>query len=83
MRNVSDLIESAANKVGGIRMLAALLGVSYQAIRKWQKKGCMPRTEWTGETHYCETIERVTNGGISQDALKVRERRKGERRSAA
>jgi hypothetical protein len=44
----------------GLSNLARELSVTHQAVRKWQIAGRMPRTEWTGETKYCETIERLT-----------------------
>lgn len=59
-----------AIEIVGLRPLAAALGVSYQALRKWQRARRMPRTEWTGETQYAETIERITGGRVSQGRLK-------------
>jgi len=47
----SNLITEAVNVVG-LKKLATELGVTYQAIRKWEKAGRLPRTEWTGETNY-------------------------------
>lgn len=44
-------------------------GVSYQSVRKWEKLGRLPRTEWTGETNYSESIERITGGKVSKVAL--------------
>ena len=29
----------------------------------------MPRTEWTGETDYSQTIQRLTAGAVSRDML--------------
>lgn len=53
----------------GLGHLAAGLRVSGQAIRKWEAKGRLPRTEWTGETHYAEEIERLTAGKVTKDRL--------------
>lgn len=53
----SHPIEAAiAALPGGLPALAQLLGVSYVAIRKWQERGRLPRTEWTGETQYAARI---------------------------
>ncbi len=52
-----------------LHTLADELNVSYQAIRKWQAAGRMPRTEWTGETFYCRTIDRLTGGKVTRDML--------------
>jgi DNA-binding transcriptional regulator YdaS (Cro superfamily) len=48
----------------GLSPLARALGVTYQAVRKWERANCLPRTEWTGETCYAQTIERLTEGQI-------------------
>lgn len=53
----------------GLLPLAKALGRTYQAIRKWQRNGRMPRTEWTGETAYSEVIERLTGGRVTKEAL--------------
>lgn len=61
-------IEDAIGIVG-LQPLAEALGVSYQALRKWQRAGRMPRTEWTGETQYASTIERITQGQVTVSRL--------------
>ncbi len=64
----TNLITLAIEKVG-LRPLADACGVSYQAIRKWERAGRLPRTDWTGETHYSQIIEQVTGGAISREEL--------------
>jgi DNA-binding transcriptional regulator YdaS (Cro superfamily) len=64
----SNLITQAIEIVGLAR-LARLLGVTYQAIRKWEARGRLPRTEWTGETNYAGLIEEATEGQITAAAL--------------
>jgi len=66
--NKTNLISKAVNIVG-LQPLAAVCGVSYQAVRKWQKKGSLPRTEWTGETDYGSLIESATDGKVRKEAL--------------
>ena len=53
----------------GLARLARELNVSYQAIRKWEKAGRLPRTEWTGETNYGAVIEKLTEGKVKKSAL--------------
>ena len=53
----------------GLQPLARLCGVSYQAVRKWQRAGRMPRTEWTGETDYAHRIEAATEGAVTRARL--------------
>ena len=50
----------------GLSNVAKACGVSYQAVRKWEKKG-LPRTEWTGETRYAEAISNLSNGQFAKD----------------
>lgn len=65
---VSEALEEAIELLG-LGPLAALLGVSYQAVRKWQRAGRMPRTEWTGETDYAARIETATGRKVTRDRL--------------
>ncbi|HZF19482.1 MAG TPA: YdaS family helix-turn-helix protein [Burkholderiales bacterium] len=58
-----------AIEIVGLSTLAQKLGVTYQAIRKWQRRGRMPRTEWTGETNYAGTIEQLTDGRVTKISL--------------
>lgn len=53
----------------GLQPLAKALGVTYQAVKKWEAKGRMPRTEWTGETNYASVIEHATNGQVTREML--------------
>lgn len=60
---------SKAIEIVGLAALARKLDVTYQAVRKWEAKGRLPRTEWTGETDYAGVIERATEGKVSKAAL--------------
>jgi hypothetical protein len=60
---------SVAIEIVGLKNLAMHLCVTYQAVRKWEKKGRLPRTEWTGETNYAERIEKLTCGKVSKAIL--------------
>lgn len=55
--------------ITGLVGLARALGVSHQAVRKWQKARRMPRTEWTGETRYSEIIEEQTGRRVTKAQL--------------
>lgn len=64
-------VTRAIEKIGLIA-LARELGISYQSVKKWEMRG-MPRTEWTGETHYAEKIEVITQGTVTKsDLLKTK-----------
>jgi hypothetical protein len=66
---MSENLLTQAIALAGLGRLAKELGVSYQAIRKWEKAGRLPRTEWTGETDYASVIERLTEGKVTREAL--------------
>lgn len=72
MVNVSsmtkDIITHAIETVG-LCALAKACNVTPQAIYKWQAKGRLPRTEWTGETDYASCIEIATGGRITRAQL--------------
>lgn len=60
---------SEAISIVGLSRLARECNVTYQALRKWERRGFLPRTEWTGETNYAEVIEEATGGVVSRSAL--------------
>ena len=60
---------SQAIEIVGLAKLAKTLGITYQAIRKWEASGRLPRTEWTGETDYASLIEAATEGKVTKAAL--------------
>lgn len=72
MVNVSsmtkDIISHAIETVG-LCALAKACNVTPQAIYKWQAKGRLPRTDWTGETDYASRIEEATGGRITRTQL--------------
>lgn len=61
-------LSRAIGKVG-LMPLSKALNLTYQALRRWEKQGRLPRTEWTGETDYARQIEQLTAGEVSRDEL--------------
>jgi len=49
-------IAFAFEAVGGIGAAAKICNRSYQALNKWRQAGCLPRTDYTGETKYAELL---------------------------
>jgi hypothetical protein len=66
--SAANPLSGAIAKVGLVA-LARGLNLTHQAIRKWERAGRLPRTEWTGETTYAEQIERLTGGEITKATL--------------
>lgn len=60
---------SQAIAIVGLSELARGLGVTYQAIRKWEAAGRLPRTEWTGETGYADKIVAMSGGAVRKADL--------------
>ena len=63
-----DPIEQAI-KIVGLARLARELKLTHQAVRRWQRAGRMPRTEWTSETNYGRRIEELTAGVVTRERL--------------
>lgn len=53
----------------GVSRIAQALQVSRRAVSKWEKARRMPRTEWTGETSYSQTIQELTANQVTRDQL--------------
>lgn len=60
---------SKAIAICGLKQLETTCLVSYQAIRKWEKAGRLPRTEWTGETNYAEKIAQACENKVTREEL--------------
>lgn len=60
---------SEAISMVGLVALARGLNLTHQALRKWERAGRMPRTEWTGETAYADKIEAMTGGRVTKTRL--------------
>ena len=54
----------------GLTAMAKDLGLTHQAIRKWEAQGRLPRTEWSGDTDYAGRIARLvkSRGGAVKRA---------------
>lgn len=39
------------------------------AVNKWLRAGRLPRTEYTGETHYARALERAVDGQVTAAEL--------------
>lgn len=62
-------IQLAIDAVGGRTSAAALLGISYVAVRKMAEKGVLPRTDYTGETNYAQIFAEHSNGKLTKEWL--------------
>lgn len=63
MSDLSTVIKSV-----GLTRIARACGVAPSAVHKWKSRNCLPRTEWTGETRYAQTIAGL-HGSISPNEL--------------
>ncbi|XAG19538.1 helix-turn-helix domain-containing protein [Vibrio metschnikovii] len=62
------MIKEAITSIG-VTQVANACGVSVRAVYKWCERGVLPRTEYTGETNYAETIEDLSSGDYKKDQL--------------
>ena len=51
-----NAIAFAFEAVGGIGAAAKVCDRSYQALNKWRLAASLPRTDYTGETHYAKLL---------------------------
>lgn len=56
-----NAISIAVEAAGGPIAAASACQVSRQSVDKWLVKGCLPRTEYTGETAYAEKIAELAS----------------------
>lgn len=49
-------LKKSIDDAGGVPAVALACGKSPRAVYKWLTADCLPRTEYTGETHYAERI---------------------------
>lgn len=64
MNYITQIIEQK-----GLSQVAKACGVSYQAVRKWEIAGRLPRTEYTGETKHAEKLASLVEGEITKEQL--------------
>ncbi|AYN10177.1 MULTISPECIES: hypothetical protein [Pseudomonas] len=49
-------LKKAIDDAGGAFAVSIACGKTPRAVYKWLASGCLPRTEYTGETNYAEKI---------------------------
>ncbi len=49
-------LKKAVDDAGGVAAVSLACGKTRRAVYKWLAAGCLPRTEYTGETKYAEKI---------------------------
>jgi len=78
MSDQETSLNMAIRLLGGERQAASICGKTVQAIRKWLARGVLPRTEYTGETHYAELLAAASNGAFTAEWLREHARPKGD-----
>lgn len=66
--NTKYALEEAI-KIIGLSNIQKTLGITYQAVRLWQKNNRMPHTEYSGGTYHSKKIEEVTDGKVTISML--------------
>lgn len=64
--NTTEALDKAVSILGSNAAVGRVCGsLTHEAVRKWRKKGRMPRTEYTGETIYAQLIAKATNEQVT------------------
>jgi hypothetical protein len=58
-----------AIEIIGLNPLAAACSVTRQGIKRWQKNGRVPKSDFVWETNYCDIIEVESLGKITREEL--------------
>jgi len=74
----SNALRAAIAAVGGPALAAGICGLTARGIYKWLARGVLPRTEYTGETHYAELLAAASNGAFTAEWLREHARPKGD-----
>jgi len=69
MNTYSENLTKVKDILGSYDAIGKACGVSGKAVMKWHKNGKPPRTEYTGETTYAETLEKQCSGAIKKECL--------------
>lgn len=62
-------LKQAIQKAGGVTKAAEACGVSPRAVYKWISAGCLPRTDYTGETQYAYLLASAAEGAFAAEWL--------------
>ena len=62
------LLQMAINELGPYTTARAC-GVKGPSVYKWLERGCLPRTEWTGESNYATAISAALSGKFTVEQL--------------
>lgn len=68
MQSLKEVFQGA----GGIEVVSTVCGLSPRALYKWVARDSLPRTEYTGETAYAESICTLPGIDLSPSDLKQR-----------
>lgn len=62
----------------GASQVAKVCNVSVRAVYKWRAVNALPRTEYTGETNYAQSLATMLESGLSEtDILEMSKPVKG------
>ncbi|MEG8916435.1 YdaS family helix-turn-helix protein [Klebsiella pneumoniae] len=64
-----NIVRQVVDSVGGQTAAAKICGVSPVAVHKWVKRGCLPRTDFTGKTTYARKLAAASSGAFSEGQL--------------
>jgi len=78
-------ISSVVAILGGYSATGRACGRSFNAVRRWEREGCLPRTEVTGETDYAAELGIAVANALAdqtREKYRVESRQRKPKKSA-
>jgi len=67
---MSENYITAVIDAAGLIKVARACGKTYQAVRGWEARGHLPRSDYTGETRYAEILSDLVDGRVTVEQLR-------------
>ncbi|MDV7458262.1 hypothetical protein R4643_12310 [Acinetobacter baumannii] len=64
-------IKEIINDAGGVSTVAFVVQLSERSVYKWIEKNCLPRSEYTGESNYSNSIAQLCENFNEQQILEI------------
>lgn len=64
-----EALKYIVEALGGPTVVSKVCGITRNCIYRWFYRGGLPRTEYTGQTHYAEKMARISKGRLKKEHI--------------